>query len=453
MVPNRTWLSSKIMLACIVACTVSMNCHAFDNILGKELNPAYCKAHPADPDCPRVYQDAAQGTCTTNADCMSTTGVCDRAGSMMCVQCLAPDQISACRDATPVCGTNHACRACSTHTECPLSDACLPDGSCAATDQVAYVQAGGTGLACTKQQPCGTLDAGVKANKPYVKMATGTVADSQTTSIDGKTVTILADPGAKLGRSNAGVILEVKNNADVKIYDLEITGGTGIANAAISMPNGGAPGLALTRVTVDGNQGLGISSAAAGMLRVSQSMFSSNGGGGISVSGGQFDITNSFIVNNGGGASAFGGIKVDAITAGMASGMYRIDFNTIAQNSGPVGVDLGVSCGTVLVPVTVSNNIIYDNAVSGVGKQVSGTTSNCLTTYSDVGPDLAMGTGNINLAPMFVDTVGGNFHLMASSPAKDAADPNATLGNDFDGDVRPQPRGGRRDMGADEVRQ
>lgn len=452
MVPNKTWLSSRVMLACIVACIVSMNCHAFDNLLGKELNPAYCRAHPADPDCPRVYQDAALDTCTTNADCTAPTGVCDLAGSMMCVQCLAPDQTSACRDTTPVCGTSHACRACSAHTECPLSAACLPDGSCAATDQVAYVQAGGTGLACTKTMPCGTLGAGVTTGKPVVKIATGVVVDIQTTSIDGKTVTILADPGAKLGRSNAGVILEVKNDADVRIYDLEITGGTGVANAAISMPNGGGPRLALTRVAVDGNQGLGISSAAAGVLRVSQSRFSSNGGGGISVSGGQFDITNSFIVNNGGGTSAFGGIKVDAITASVTSGVYRIDFNTIAQNNGPTGVDLGISCGTVLVPVTVSNNIVYDNTVSGVGKQVSGATSNCFTTYSDVGPDPATGTGNLNLAPMFVDPARGNFHLTASSPAKDAADPGATLGNDFDGDVRPQPRGGRRDMGADEVR-
>jgi hypothetical protein len=40
---------------------------------------------------------------------------------------------------------------------------------------------------------------------------------------------------------------------------------------------------------------------------------------------------------------------------------------------------------------------------------------------------------------------------MDNSPAKDAADPSASLVSDIDGDSRPQ--GPRRDMGADEVNQ
>ena len=382
---------------------------------------------------------------------MAPTGVCDVAGSMMCVQCIAPDQTSACGGTTPVCGSDHVCRACNSHPECPDSNACLPDGSCAAVDLVAYLRQDGSGTVCTKELPCGTLNDGIQTGKPFVKVELGRVTDNQIASIDGRPLTIVADPGAQLTRNNGGVILDISNNADVQIYDLEITGGTGIAAITYSVPNGGTPKLALTRVTVDGNQGLGISSTVGGVLLVSQSTISSNAGGGIRVSDSQFDITNSFIVGNGSPVSVFGGVRVDA-TAVMSTGVHRIDFNTIANNLGPGGADLGIACGTVLTPFTFSSNIIYGNVTSAGGRQVS-VNVNCATSYSDIGPDPAAGNGNINADPMFVDAAQGNFHLMVSSPAKDAADPSATLGNDFDGDPRPQPQGGRCDMGADEIGQ
>jgi len=466
---SKAWLLPWMALGCMA----STGCRALDDLLGKKLNPAYCKAHPEDPDCRRAFPDAAVVTCSSNATCMAPTGVCDVVGSMTCVECIAPDQTSACGGMTPICGPDHVCRACAAHAECPDSHVCLPDGSCATVDLVAYVAQDGTGTVCAQERPCGTLNDAILTDKPLVKFDTGTVTDSNVASIDGRSLTILADPGAKLTRGN-GVILDISNNADVRIYDLEITGGTGIAAITYSVPNGGTPKLALTRVTIDGYQGLGISSSAGGVLvvsqstlsrntgggvsissggvvTISQSTFSKNGGGGIRVSDSQFDITNSFIVGNGSLVSVFGGVRVDA-TAVMSTGVHRIDFNTIANNLGPGGADLGIACGTVLTPFLFSNNIIYGNATAVGGRQISANAS-CATSYSDIGPDPAVGNGNINADPMFVDPAQGNFHLMASSPAKDAADPSASLGNDFDGDPRPLPQGGRCDMGADEIRQ
>jgi hypothetical protein len=304
-------------------------------------------------------------------------------------------------------------------------------------------------------------------------MASGTVADSQATTIDGKAVTILADPGAKLSLAGPGIILRVQNDgADVKIFDLEIREGTGATNPAISIPTGGAPKLTLTHVVVDGNQGVGISvasgtltisrsvvstntgggiSASSGAtLIVSQSTISNNQGGGISISGSQFDITNSFILVNGGGSSLFGGVDISQIP--NTPGIYRLDFNTITANLGQpiIPVNTGVNCSSIGKSLTLDSNIIYGNAVNGGGQQLGGSPL-CVASYSDVGPDAATGTGNINMPPMFVNAAQGDFHLARSSPAKDVADPAATLPDDVDGDTRPQ--GPRRDMGADEIKQ
>ncbi|MBA3540132.1 MAG: right-handed parallel beta-helix repeat-containing protein, partial [Deltaproteobacteria bacterium] len=196
----------------------------------------------------------------------------------------------------------------------------MPDGSCAAETDVAYVTVAGTGTTCTKVAPCGTLDNGIKANKSVVKIASGLIKDNKTTPIDAKAVTILADLGAKLDRDGDGAILNVSSSgADVKIYDLEITGASGVAGAnGIDLsPNGGMPKMTLTRVKVYGNQGVGIS-ASGGFLTVSQSTISSNVGGGIYVggSGATFNITNNFIFRNGDQDNGvYGGINIAVASA------------------------------------------------------------------------------------------------------------------------------------------
>jgi hypothetical protein len=437
-----------LVVAAVAALPLLQGC---DAILGRELNPAYCQAHTDDVDCRRAFPDAAPDgptMCTGNAQCTAPTGVCDleTGGSMTCVQCTTSDA-EACTGATPAC-VDHLCQKCTAHTQCTASNVCLPDGTCADAAQVAYVQAGGTGaLPCTKAAPCSTLDAGVRANKPTVKVAAGMVADNKVTIVDARTLTIVADPGAKLTRSNNGVILQVQNTgADVTIYDLDITAGSGASNPAISIPNGGDPKLRLIRVTVDGNQGPGIS-ATAGTLTVAQSSIHDNSGGGLSISGALFDITNSFVTRNGSAGTTFGGVSINSIPVGSN---VRFEFNTVAGNVAAGTINSGVDCSSVLAPVSLSDSIIYGNITSGGGRQVGGS-ANCVPTYCDIGPDAFAGTGNIASDPQFVSATQPDYHLQSSSPARNAANPGATITVDFEGDVRPQ--GGRSDIGADEVRQ
>lgn len=91
--------------------------------------------------------------------------------------------------------------------------------------------------------------------------------------------------------------------------------------------------------------------------------------------------------------------------------------------------------------VTVTNSILTGNDVTGA----------CAVTYSLT--DTLTGTGNKIGAPMFVDVgidplAAGFYRIAAGSPARDSANPAATLMVDIDGDPRPA---GSADMGADEV--
>lgn len=428
---------------CSVAALVCGALAACDAIFGKELNPKFCAAHPDDSQC---RGDASQ-SCSSSAQCAAPL-VCDVGGTSTCVEC-TPQEAGACTGATPVCGEDRTCRGCSAHAECAGSDVCLPDGSCADPGQVAYVQAGGTGAQpCTQGAPCGALQEGVtavSASRPYIKVVgPGTIADAVTTTIDGKAVTILADPGAKLDRTGDGVILEVRNTgADVRIYDLEITGASGAAgDVGISIVAGGMPKLTLTRVKVTNNQGGGIS-ATGGTLTVTQSTISGNAGGGISVMNGTFLIVGNVIFANGTPTGSLGGISISTVQ----NAANRLEFNSLNSNQSQLGLGAAIHC--IAGTFTAQNNIMSNNGTLTNMEQVGGT---CTHAYSIVRPGtLPSGVGNSSLDPLFVNTTTGDLHVRPGSPALGAADPSSDLtgpaARDIDGDTRIAPA----DIGADEI--
>jgi hypothetical protein len=432
-------MSSFTYRCCVL--TIALVC----TMTGCRKSKHYCPGAALD-NCNHIDASTA---CTSNDDCSEPEGVCDTGGSMACVQCVAPDQTSACTGTTPACGDDRACRGCTSHAECPGSDACLPDGSCADPGQVAYVQQGGTGAPpCARGAPCGTLQEGVtavNASRPYIKVSgPGTLADDATTTIDGKAVTILADPGAKLDRTGDGVNIEVRNTgADVRIYDLEITGASGLGgDVGISMVAGGMPNLTLIRVKITKNTGGGIS-ASGGTLTVLQSTISDNTGGGISAMNGTFVIVGNVFFNNGNHTSLAGGVSVGT----QQNAMNRLEFNSFNRNEAQDTLGSAIHC--IAGTFTARNNIMSQNGTMTNTEQVGGT---CTHTHSIVRPGtLPSGTGNSSADPLFVNTTIGDLHLRAGSPALGAADPNSNLtgpaGRDIDGDPRTAPA----DIGADEV--
>jgi len=450
-------LIDRFALAMLPACLGLLACY--------RTNPNYCPGALHD-NCLNV--DAAPPPCSSDQQCTAPLSVCALGGSGpgVCVQCTIMEP-AACTDKTPVCGADDMCHACTAHAQCE-SNVCLADGSCATETDVAYVAQGGSGSACSKAAPCATLAQGLQRTTPYVKL-TGLVKDTQTTTISGKTVTLLADPGAKLDRDGDGPILQVQSTGpatSVDIFDLEITGATGTSGAdGIQLTaSGGSPSLNLTRVTIDGNQGNGISasggtltatnatisgnqgngtSTSGSALTVARCTISSNTGGGVSITNGTFTIVGNVFYDNGSDMMPIGGVEIST----AQNAMNRLEFNTFYRNKTQDGQGTAIQCSAG--NFTAKNNIMSDNGTLTNAEQVGGS---CKHAYSIARPGtLPAGTNNSAADPLFVDPAHGNVHIQPTSPARHAADPTSDLtgiaSHDIDGDLRVSPA----DLGADQV--
>ena len=142
-------------------------------------------------------------------------------------------------------------------------------------------------------------------------------------------------------------------------------------------------------------------------------------GGGVYIggySGGQ--VVNSLITEN--TASFGGGVGFGSYTGG------QVINSTIVNNSS------GIGAASYSSPI-VTNSVIWGNTAFQVN-------SRARVSYSLVQGG-AIGDGNLDADPLFVNAAGGDYHLMSGSPAIDtASDASATKGAtaDFDGVARPQ---------------
>lgn len=208
------------------------------------------------------------------------------------------------------------------------------------------------------------------------------------------------------------------------------------------------------------SRGLALS-ADGGSVQIERVLFFDNCQGGITLNRTDFTIRNNVIAFNGddtdAGAcapSGFGGIRIQ----NDGPNVREFSFNTVVGNRKQenIGGASGVLCQTS-APIDIENSIIWDNTkgMATDDVQVSGF---CEVSYSNVQggvigapmlPGLIAGDGIIDTTPLFVDPFRYDYHLTPESPAKDAANPEATLTIDFDGNERPID--GRHDMGAFEV--
>jgi len=368
--------------------------------------------------------------------CVAPKLACDT-DTNMCVECNTSVE---CSGAMPVCD-QHACRACVAHTECP-SAACLPDGTCARVDDVAYVADNGVdnGM-CDSSNPCARVGAGLATHKPVIKV-TGTINEAVVIDVSTSALTIVGAPGAKLTFNGAGgSVVNVASGNPVTIADIEI-GGTATVksnNFGVTL-TGGTLSLKHVLVNFCNNGGIKVS---AGQLTVHQSTIANNDFGGIDIDGpgATFELSNNFIYRNGDrNSGVVGGIRVLQFANG---GNNRIEFNTIVDNQMQ---NTGTQAGGLycLMTIPTANNIVARNAV---GTNFSLPNSNqygdCMPLTSYVSSDIAP------LDFAHPDNLPFDYHIQTGSAAIDMGTTMTTITYDFDGKHRPAHAA--NDQGANEV--
>lgn len=364
----QNWIWGLILTACLSACYETTRnpeacCETIEECerLGTP-EPVLCKVG----QCVN-FQCTEDTTCDSSDDCSSTAPAC-LLDTKTCVPCIAPDQVTACVGSTPICDATNTCRGCSTHDQC-TSKVCLADGACADEAQIAYLTSNGDGAICTLAAPCATLAAGLAANRPIIKIVSGRIKDSGPTPIV-KRVTIVGSANAKLDRDGDGPIIEIRGaNTDVQIFDLEITGQTGLpSDATIAITDaGGTPRLVLNRVHITGNQGIGVYSIG-GVVEIVNSTISQNSDG-ISFSGGAVTVLDSTISANAdsGIIAANGTLIVHRSTLALnvifgisvSGGSFTLDRSTITKN-GRIAVNV------ISAEFDITNNFITDNGSPAV---------------------------------------------------------------------------------------
>lgn len=390
----------------------------------------------ADPRAPVCALAASQTCvdCAAAADCgrFPSRPLC-HPDSGACVECVAPTDCAAAR---PICDPDGSCRACSINNDCASQLCDVTAGSCVPEADVIYVGMGGVGVDCLRTAPCGSVQDAighVTATRRNIHVSSGTYFERIT--VDGVSFYLASDGGElRAPDGDAGPVVTIMGSATVELRALRIRNATDPMGDGVACVGAGATTVTLDDVLIEDNAGRGVDSSGC-RISIVGSRIDQNAGGGVKVTAGAAIVQNNLITRNGGPTAVVGGVELGGPST------LAVDFNTIADNVASGGPGAGISCGST-VPRILSSNLV----VGAASQQLAGTGCTFEYTLSNQAVD---GPGNLTAAPTFVDAAGGNYHLMAGSAGIDAADPEAILTTDVDGDVRPQ--GARADIGADEV--
>lgn len=394
------------------------------------------EACAADENCPGFGGDSSAPYCVEGA----------------CVACR--DSADCTAVAAPFCDAG-VCRACSAHTECD-SELCDFDiGQCIAEVTVVYASpSGSASSSCTKSDPCTLARAAavVEATRANVKLASGMHAGVDFT----RSVAVnVYGPAQVMG-------LSFTNGSANKARDIEvIDDGISVSRNSSLMPR---PSLDVARFSIV--RGSLVASSAVLTARNGSVVAASEFENPVTITGTQIVGGSQATLDRVNLAGGFRGVSVGNYSSVVVTNsvIQRMRDNAITFSAGGTASDTQPSkvsfttfynvewtCPDGNIIFESRNNVFLNLAANAPANTLSGT--RCNHQYSLVMPqaDPPSGANNmLNMDPRFVNAAAGDFHLMAGSPAIDAADPAATEAADFDGVARPQGAG--RDLGAFEYR-
>lgn len=381
----------------------------------------YCGLHPEDlANCEQLDAPPPPPVmCMTDAEC--TGGYCEL-GAHVCVECLNNTHC----DANELCDVNgtFSCRGCIANTDC-TGGVCLPGGSCSTDDDVIYVGGGDDTGSCGFASPCATLTYALTQVTAERKTIYYSGQSTESPLIQDMTVDIVASPDALLtGETGPDWAIKIESSI-VSITGLTIFCGGGSDQNGVQATM--ASTVNLDRVDVSGCGRSGGIKIGMSVAKVTRSNIHDNPAGGFTCdNSAEVSLVNNWFHHNGTLTSAYGGVFIDT---DMPLGTVKIEFNTIADNASS-----GLDCDKVF---EAPNNVIVGN-----GTLLENNLINCTPGNSLVAAD------KTPLA--FTNSATGNYHIGATSTAKDAA--TMTLGIDFDYDGELRPQGTAPDLGADEYK-
>jgi len=322
-----------------------------------------------------------------------------------------------------------AAHGCSVDAECPISNVCLGDGSCADPARVLYAAQTGSGTTCTMASPCAFDQAvmTVSATADIVKLAPGTYDRPAQLSI-AKNMIVTGEGATFHGTATTSFTL---------MFDIS------------------AVAVTFMRVHFDLNGMFGAECLMNGQLHLDRVVMT-NGVAGAYSSGCTFSsdrtsidavtfyglyflnstvaVTNTFVTNS--GASSQGGIVISGSTG-------TLDHVTLSGNTATMAGGQAIRCSDG--NVAIRSSIVFGNGSPAVEDA-------CFVSHSVLDPGYAgAGSGNVAMDPLFVAPATRDYHIQAGSPAVGLADPASQVTHDYDGDPRPNPTGSVADSGADEI--
>lgn len=369
-----------------------------------------------------------------NQTCAAPTPVCDTSlGS--CVECVVSSDCTSA--AAPNCDLN-VCRGCLHDSECPASNTCSPDGTCADPSRILYASPDGTAATCDATAPC-SIDTAiglVSTTQDIIHLAAGNYPRAAMTTLT-KTTTFAGEGAVMVGTAGTlGLMWYVMNGSAMSFWNIDMElGGMFMGECD------GNGALALYATKVKNGAGIYVNACT---VTVDRSTIDGNGLYAFTLASSQIAITNSFITNNGNGLMSgnmmFNGSGAIVMNGGVTG---AIDHTTFSGNTG-MQASIGHTLHCTDASVAITNSISYGNAAPTIDAA-------CDVSHSLVDPDYTGGAGNASLDPMFVDPANHDYHIRPGSPAVMFSDPASLLAHDVDGQRRPDPAGTASDAGADEI--
>jgi hypothetical protein len=436
--------------------------------MGECPNGQMCDFGRSPPTCVGVISDGrladhaidqptdAPPQCTDNASCAANAPICD----------LSVGQ----------------CRGCTADAECATisGGACTEyNGQCVADADTIYLIATGgadTGT-CPSSAPCATIGyalSQVLGTRRTIQIGDGAYpgvpgSPAASFNITGGRVVIsgIRQPyvgGAVLSAMTDGVtnpvVVQISASNDIVLEGLTVINGgnDGIRSSGalllsyVDIENNGNRGLNApisnqaqthiwsSRIVGNGNEGINLQN---GSLEILRSRIIGNTGGGVFMRSGAFTLVSTIVANNGGNGTNIGGVQLQSLGGNAPT----IAFDTIANNGTKQQSNSPGFQSDATATLEISNSIVCNNTAQNVTTPPQ-ICSSCSATYTLFSGTPPIGTGNLTGAPGFVDVIGNDLHITASSAAHGAADANATVHLDVDNETRPQ---GAFDMGADEI--